>query len=110
MPQSIFTFRKPQPAAPPFTTRRPTTPLSLLTTSWKTLNQKQLAHETWTCKDPICRRPHHLTPTGYLSTPSTSMSLDSKPCPRWSSEHSSATILTLQPCMGVSSRQLDILA
>jgi hypothetical protein len=110
MPQSTFTFQKPQPATPPFTTRRPTTPLSLLTTSWKTLNQDQLALEMWTCKDPLCRRPHHLTPMGYLSTPSTETSWDSKSYPTQSSPPGTVTIPTPQLCMEVSLRQQDTLA
>jgi hypothetical protein len=110
MPQSIFTFWKPQPVAPPSMTKRPTTPLSLLTMSWKMLNTEQLAHETWTYKDPLCRRPHHLTPMGYLSTPSTETSRDLRPCPCRSSRHGSVTIPTPQPCMAVSLRLQETLA
>src|SRR5947208_16753972 len=103
------TSRLPRAACLPSTTRQPSTPLSLLTTSWKTLNQEQLALETWTCKDPLCQRAHHLTLTGYLSTPSTKMSQDLKLCPRKSSEDGSETILMPQPCMAVSLRLQHIL-
>src|SRR5947208_11194643 len=96
------TSHLPPVACHPFTTRRPTTPLSLLTMSWKTLNQEQLAHETWTCKDPLCRRPHHQIPTDYHSIPNTWMSLDMKPCPRRSSDRGSTTILMPQPCTAVN--------
>jgi hypothetical protein len=84
--------------------------LSLLTTSWKTLNQEQLALEMWTCKDPLCQRPHHLTPMGYHSTPSTLTFQDLKSCHTPSLEDGSNTILTPQPCTVVSLRQQDILA
>jgi hypothetical protein len=102
----------PQPSlsvTPPLSTIiRPTTPLSLLTTSWKMLNQEQLAHKTWTCKDPLCRRSHHQIPMDYHSTLSMWKSLVIKPCPRQSSEHGSATIPTPQPCTAVSPHQQDI--
>jgi hypothetical protein len=110
MHQSSHPSSLPLVTPPPSMTRRPTTPLSLLTTSWKMLNQEQLAHETWTCKDPLCQRPYHLTLMGYLSTPSTETSWDSKPCPKQSLWPGAATIPTPQPCMEVSPRQQDILA
>jgi hypothetical protein len=114
MPQkSILTLRKPQPAsksstshlplaAYPSITRRPTTPLSLLTTSWMTLNQEQLALETWTCKDPLCRRPHHQSPMDYHSIPSIVGPCTWRPCPRQSSEDGSVVIHSPCPCMAAS--------
>src|SRR5947208_2947752 len=94
----------------PSTTTRPSTPLSLLTTSWTTLNQEQLALETWTCKDPMCRTPHHQkNPTDYRSIPNTSTLWDSKPCPTQNSPPGVVTIHAPQPCMAVSLRQQDTL-
>src|SRR5947208_621896 len=105
MPQkSIFTLQNPQPkatmsrishhprAASPSMTRRPSTLLSLLTTSWKTLNQEQLALETWTCKDPMCRTPHHQeSPMDYCFIPNMSTPRDSKSCPMQSSPPGAVT-------------------
>jgi hypothetical protein len=109
MPQSIFTFQKPQPAIPPFTTKRPTTPLSLLTTSWKTLNQDQLALEMWTCKDPLCRRPHHQSPMDYCSIPSIIGPRTLKPCHQQSSEDGFVVIHLPRPCMAANPHQMDVL-
>jgi hypothetical protein len=92
----------------PSTTRQPSTPLSLMTTSWKTLNQEQLALETWTCKDPMCRTPHQQgSPTDYHSIPNTPTSWDLKPCPTQNSPPGGATIHMPQPHMAVSLRQQD---
>src|SRR5947208_11023829 len=92
----------------PSTTTRPSTPLSLLTTSWTTLNQEQLALETWTCKDPMCPTPHHQeSPTDYRSIPNTSTLRDSKPCPTQNSPPGVVTIHAPQPCMAVSLHQQD---
>src|SRR5947208_4451142 len=97
------TSHHPKAACLPYITRRPSTPLSLLTTSWKTLNQEQLALETWTCKNPMCRTPHHQeSPTDYRSTPNTSTSRDSKPCPTQNSPPGVVTIHAPQPCMAAS--------
>jgi hypothetical protein len=131
MPQkSIYTLQQPQPATrshtsyhpktacQPSITRRPSTPLNLLTTSWTTLNQEQLALETWTCKDPLCRVPHHQdrltyqqeSLTVYPFTQSMSASQDSKPCPTQNSPPGVVTIHAPQPCMAVNPRQQDTLA
>src|SRR5947208_11832894 len=102
------TSHLPPVACHPFTTRRPSTPLSLLTMSWKTLNQEQLALETWTCKDPLCRVPHHQSPyqqeslTDSRSTPSTVGSRTLRPCPQPSSEDGFAAIHSPCPCMAAS--------
>jgi hypothetical protein len=102
------TNHHPKTACLPYITRRPSTPLSLLTTSWTTLNQEQLALETWTCKDPMCRTPHHQeSPTDYRSTPSMATPRDSKPCPTQNSPPGVVTIHAPQPCMAVSLRQQD---
>jgi hypothetical protein len=102
------TNHHPKTACLPYITRRPSTPLSLLTTSWTTLNQEQLALETWTCKDPMCRTPHHQeSPTDYRSTPSMATPRDSKPCPMQNSPPGVVTIHAPQPCMAVSLRQQD---
>src|SRR5947208_2486736 len=94
----------------PSTTQRPSTPLSLLTTSWTTLNQEQLALETWTCKDPMCRTPHHQESLmDYRSIPSTLTPQDSKPCPVLNSWPGAATIPMPQLCMAVSPRQQNTL-
>src|SRR5947208_1880967 len=100
----------------PSTTRRPSTPLSLLTTSWTTLNQEQLALETWTCKDPMCRTPHHQSPyhqenpTVYRFTQSIPAPQDLKPCHTQNSLPGAVTIHVPQQCMAVSLRQQDTLA
>src|SRR5438874_5842384 len=92
----------------PMFPRHPTTPLSLLTMSWKTLNQEQLALETWTCKDPLCRVPHHQfpyrreSPTDSHSTPSTVRSHTLRPCPQPSSEDGYVAIHSPRPCMAAS--------
>jgi hypothetical protein len=83
-------------------TRRPTIPLSLLTTSWKMLNTDQLALETWTCKDPLCQRPHHQSPMGYHSIPSTVGPHTLKPCHQQSSKGGFAVIHSPCPCMAAS--------
>ena len=77
--------------------------MSLLTTSWKTLNQEQLALETWTCKDPMCRTPHHQeSPTDYRSTPSIVGPCTWRPCPQQSSEDGFVVIHSPCPCMAAS--------
>src|SRR5947208_4051004 len=96
----------------PSTTRRPSTPLSLLTTSWKTLNQEQLALETWTCKDPLCRAPYHQiphqspyqqeSPTDSRSTPDIVGLHIWRPCPQPSSEDGFVAIHSPRPCMAAS--------
>src|SRR5947208_9135616 len=91
------TSHLPKAACPPFTTKRPSTPLSLLTTSWKMLNQEQLVQETWTCKDPLCRKPHHQNPTGYPSTPSTFVPQDTRSYHRESSDSGFTVTLSLHP-------------
>src|SRR5947208_14108945 len=97
------TSHLPKAACPPFTTKRPSSPLSLLTTSWKMLNQEQLALETWTCKDPICQTPHHQeSPMDYRSTPSIVGPRTLRPCPRQSSEDGFVAIHSPRPCMAAS--------
>jgi hypothetical protein len=97
------------PAAPPSTTKRRTTPLSLLTTSWKTLNTDQLALEIWTCKDPLCRRPHHQSPTDYHSIPSIIGPHTWRPCLRQSSEDGFEVIHSPRPCMAANPLLVDTL-
>src|SRR5947208_1524129 len=102
-------------ACQPSTTRRPSPPLSLVTTSWEIRNQEAL--ETWTCKDPLCRVPHHHdrptyrqeSLTVYPFTPSMGTSRDSKPCPTQNSPPGVVTIHAPQPCMAVSLRQQNTL-
>jgi hypothetical protein len=110
------TNHHPKRACQPYTMKRPSTPLSLLTTSWKMLNQEQLALETWTCKDPLCRTPHHQLPyhqesqTDYPFTQSIPTPRDSKLCPTQNLQPGTATIHAPQPCMAVNLRQQDTLA
>ena len=102
-------------ACQPSTTRRPSPPLSLVTTSWEIRNQEAL--ETWTCKDPLCRTPHHQdrptyrqeSLTVYPFTQSMATSLDLKPCHTQNSPPGAVTIHAPQPCMAVSLRQQDTL-
>jgi hypothetical protein len=78
---------------------------SQMTLSCHLLTKKQLAQEMWTCKDPLCRTPHHQIPTGYCSIPSTSAPQGMKSCHQESSAHGSAMTQTPCHCMGVSPRQ-----
>jgi hypothetical protein len=76
------------------------------------LNQEQLTLETWTCKDPLCRVPHHQVPhqspcqqgslTDSRSTQNTIGSHTLRPCPRESSEDGYAAIHSPRPCMAAS--------
>ena len=102
-------------ACQPSTTRRPSPPLNLVTTSWEIRNLEAL--EMWTCKDPLCRTPHHQdrptyrqeSLTVYPFTQSMATSLDLKPCHTQSSPPGVVTIHAPQPCMAVSLRQQDTL-
>jgi hypothetical protein len=102
------TSHLPVRACLPFTTKRPSTLLNLLTMLWKTLNQEQLALETWTCKDPLCQVPHHQSPyhqespMDSRSTPSIVGSRTWRPCPQPSSKDGFGVIHLPHPCMAAS--------
>src|SRR5947208_12138527 len=90
------------------TTRRPSPPLNLVTTSWKIRNQEAL--ETWTCKDPLCRAPHHQGQSPYQQeSPTDSRSIPDiigprtlRPCPWQSSEDGYVAIHLPRPCMAAN--------
>jgi hypothetical protein len=104
-------------ACQPSTTRRPSTLTSLLTTSWKTLNQEQLALEMWTCRDPLCRAPHHQIPHQspcHKESPTDSRSIPSivgfhtwRPCPTQSSEDGSEATHSPHPCIAVNPPRVE---
>src|SRR5947208_7016488 len=104
-------------ACPPSTTRQPSTPRNPLTTTWKTVDQKQLAHEMWTCKDPLCRAPHQQVPrrfpyqqeslTDSRSIPDTDGPRTLRPCPRQSSEDGYVAIHSPRPCMAANPQQVE---
>jgi hypothetical protein len=72
------------------------------------LNQEQLALETWTCKDPLCRAPHHQSPY-HQESPMDSCSIPGivgprtlRPCPQPSSKDGFVAIHSPCPCMAAS--------
>jgi hypothetical protein len=81
---------------------------SQMTLSCRTLTKEQLAKKTWTCKDPLCRTPHHQTPTGYHFTSSTSMLQNMRSCRQESSEHGFTMTLTPHHYTGVSPCQPEV--
>src|SRR5947208_3404168 len=99
-------------ACQPSTTRQPSSLTSLLTTSWKTTDLKYLAHEMWTCKDPLCRAPHQQVPRRfpYLQESLTDSHFipdivgprTLRPCPWESSEDGYVAIHSPRPCMAAS--------